>query len=114
MRDGRSSYECARFSFGGVLPKLLGLVGIPPQCPSFDSTKTLSIFLLLRIQVPGSLRLTSLVGVGGWKDTELAVTCKEANACMLESQGEEASLTKLVEDLYQRITTLNNGEDSQA
>lgn len=71
-------------------------------------------FSFWRTQVPGSLRLTSLVGVGGWKDTELAVTCKEANACMLESQGEEASLTKLVEDLYQRITTLNNGEDSQA
>lgn len=52
-------------------------------------------------QMPGSVRITSLVGVGGWKDTELAVTSRSLNGLGLDS------LTMLVESLHERIAQLD-------
>jgi hypothetical protein len=48
-------------------------------------------------QLPGSLRITSLVGVGGWRNEELAVTGKALNKLGL------ASLPDLVDALSTRI-----------
>jgi len=56
-------------------------------------------FLLLEgyPQMPGSVRIVGLVGVGGWKDTDLAITSRSLNGLGLES------LTALVDALHERI-----------
>lgn len=54
-------------------------------------------------QMPGSVRITSLVGVGGWKDGELAVTARSLNGLGLES------LMALVESLQERLVELDKG-----
>ncbi len=54
-------------------------------------------------QMPGSVHITSLVGIGGWKDAELAVTSRSLNGLGLES------LTALVEGLQERLAELDKG-----
>jgi chromosome segregation ATPase len=52
-------------------------------------------------QMPGSVRIAGLVGVGGWKDGELAVTSRSFNGLGLDS------LTALVDALHERIVELD-------
>lgn len=52
-------------------------------------------------QMPGSVRIAGLVGVGGWKDGELAVTSRSLNGLGLDS------LTALVDALHERIVELD-------
>lgn len=52
-------------------------------------------------QMPGSVRIAGLVGVGGWKDAELAVTSRSLNGLGLDS------LTALVDALHERIVELD-------
>lgn len=52
-------------------------------------------------QMPGSVRIAGLVGVGGWKDGELAVTSRSLNGLGLDS------LTALVDALHERIGELD-------
>jgi hypothetical protein len=49
----------------------------------------------------GSLRLTSLVGVGGWRDSDLGVLCKSLNHAGI------ASLPDLVAKLYDHIAEID-------
>lgn len=55
-------------------------------------------------QMPGSVRIAGLVGVGGWKDGELAVTSRSLNGLGLDS------LTALVDALHERIVELDKSE----
>ncbi len=51
--------------------------------------------------MPGSVRIAGLVGVGGWKDRELAVTSRSLNGLGLDS------LTALIDALHDRIVELD-------
>lgn len=51
--------------------------------------------------MPGSVRIAGLVGVGGWKDCELAVTSRCLNGLGLDS------LTALIDALHERIVELD-------
>lgn len=54
-------------------------------------------------QMPGSVRIVSLVGIGGWKDADLAVTARSLNGLGL------GSLTALVEGLQERLAEQDKG-----